>query len=162
MKNNLDIFKTLVSEEKSGWLEKAEYRQENQDWLDISFSIAVKILSVLRTNRKKSLFPKNQKELAEALDCTPQYVSKLLKGTEKLNIETISKIQKALDIIIIEKNILKKEINIVVQNESTFNKQKSPVRRDYKKMDNVISCNFRTSSKRNYSQSNEQRSVVNG
>lgn len=162
MKNNLDIFKTLVSEEKSGWLEKAEYRQENQDWLEISFSIAVKILSVLRTNRKKSLFPKNQKELAEALHCTPQYVSKLLKGTEKLNIETISKIQKALDIIIIEKNILKKEINIVVQNESTFNKQKSPVRRDYKKMDNVISCNFRTSSKRNYSQSNEQRSVVNG
>lgn len=162
MKNNLDTFKTLISEEKSGWLKKAEYRQENQDWLDISFSIAVKILSVLRTNKKKSLFPKNQKDLAEALDCTPQYVSKLLKGTEKLNIETISKIQKALDIVIIEKNIEKKEINIVVQNESTFNKQKSPVRRDYQKMDNVIRCNFRTSSKRNYSQSNEQRSVVNG
>lgn len=163
MKNNLDTFKNLISTEKSGWLEKAEYRQENQDWLDISFSIAVKILSVLRTNKKKSLFPKNQKELAEALDCTPQYVSKLLKGTEKLNIETISKIQKALDIEIIAKNIEKQKIDIILQKETVFSKQKSPVRREYQKMDNVISCNFRPSSKGNYSRLNERkRNTVNG
>jgi len=121
MKNNLDKFKALVSEEKSGWLEKAKYRQENQDWLDISFSIAIKILSVLRANKKKAIFPKNQKELAEALDCTPQYISKLLKGTEKLNIETISKIQKALNIVIIEKGIDEKKIEIFAQNESIVN-----------------------------------------
>lgn len=125
MKNNLDKFKALVSEEKSGWLDKAKYRQENQDWLDISFSIAIKILSVLRANKKKAVFPKNQKELAEALNCTPQYVSKLLKGTEKLNIETISKIQKALNIVIIEKGIDEKKIEIFAQNESIYNKQKS-------------------------------------
>lgn len=121
MKNNLDKFKVLVSEEKSGWLEKAKYRQENQDWLDISFSIAVRILSVLRANKKKAVFPKNQKELAEALNCTPQYVSKLLKGTEKLNIETISKIQKALNIVIIEKGVDKKKIKIIAQNELIAN-----------------------------------------
>jgi transcriptional regulator with XRE-family HTH domain len=76
---------------------------------------------VLRANKKKTVFPKNQKELAEALDCTPQYVSKLLKGTEKLNIETISKIQKTLNIGIIEKGIDKKKIEIIAQNVSIVN-----------------------------------------
>lgn len=160
MKNNLDKFKELISEEKSGWLDKAKYRQENQDWLDISFSIAIKILSVLRANKKKSVFPKNQKELAEALDCTPQYVSKLLKGTEKLNIETISKIQKALNIVILEKGIDKKKIEIIAQNELIVNKQKSPILKTYKKLDNVITCNFRTN--RNYSQLNEYRTAIDG
>ncbi|MCP4053318.1 helix-turn-helix domain-containing protein [Mesoflavibacter sp. CH_XMU1422-2] len=159
MKNNLDIFKTLISEEKSGWLEKAKYRQENQDWLDISFSIAIKILSVLRTNKKKEIFPKNQKELAEVLDCSPQYVSKLLKGTEKLNIETISKIQKALNIKIIDLGLNKTKIEIVAQSESIFNKNQSSTR-DYKKFDNVINCNFRTT--KNHYQSNEYSNVVNG
>lgn len=159
MKNNLDIFKTLISEEKSGWLEKAKYRQENQDWLDISFSIAIKILSVLRTNKKKAIFPKNQKELAEVLDCTPQYVSKLLKGTEKLNIETISKIQKALNIKIIDLGLNKTKIEIVAQSESIFNKNQSSTR-NYKKFDNVINCNFRTT--KNHYQSNEYSNVVNG
>lgn len=160
MKNNLDKFKALISEEKSDWLEKAQYRQENQDWLDISFSIAIKILSVLRANKKKAVFPKNQKELAEALDCTPQYVSKLLKGTEKLNIETISKIQKALNILIIEKGIDKKKIEIIAQNESIFNRQKSPILKTYKKLDNVITYNF--SSSKNSSQLNEYRTAING
>lgn len=160
MKNNLDKFKALISEEKSGWLEKAQYRQKNQDWLDISFSIAIKILSVLRANKKKAVFPKNQKELAEVLECTPQYVSKLLKGTEKLNIETISKIQKALNIVIIEKGIDKKKIEIIAQNESTFNKQKSPVLKNYKKLNNVITYNFRTH--KNYSELTEYRTAING
>lgn len=160
MKNNLDKFKALISEEKSGWLEKAQYRQKNQDWLDISFSIAIKILSVLRANKKKAVFPKNQKELAEVLECTPQYVSKLLKGTEKLNIETISKIQKALNIVIIEKGIDKKKIEIIAQNESTFNKQKSPVLKNYKKLNNVITYNFRTN--KNYSELTEYRTAING
>ena len=140
-------------------IEKAKYRQENQDWLDISFSIAIKILSVLRTNKKKEIFPKNQKELAEVLDCSPQYVSKLLKGTEKLNIETISKIQKALNIKIIDLGLNKTKIEIVAQSESIFNKNQSSTR-DYKKFDNVINCNFRTT--KNHYQSNEYSNVVNG
>lgn len=160
MKNNLEIFKALISEEKSGWLEKAKYRQENQDWLDISFSIAIKILSVLRANKKKAIFPKNQKELAEVLDCTPQYVSKLLKGTEKLNIETISKIQKALNVTIIDLGLNRTKIEIVAQSESTFNKYQSSNTKDYKKFDNVIKCNFRTS--KNYYKLNEYRNAVNG
>ena len=123
MKNNLDIFKSLISDEKSGWLQKAQYRQENQDWLDISFSISIKILSVLRLNKKNSIFPKNQKELAEELNCTPQYVNKLLKGTEKLNIETISKIQKALNITIIDVGLNRSKVETVAQGEAKIAKE---------------------------------------
>lgn len=100
--NKLDKFKALVSEEKSGWLDKAIYREENEAWLDISFAIAVKILAAFRANKKTGLFPKSQKELAEAMDCSPQYVNKLLKGTENLQLETITKIGSILNIKLIE------------------------------------------------------------
>lgn len=39
----------------------------------------------------------NQKELAQRMGCTPQYVSKILKGKENLSLETISKIEDALE-----------------------------------------------------------------
>ena len=103
MKNsNLDKFKALVSDEKSGWLDKAKYREENEAWLDISFAIAVKILAAFRANKKTGTFPKSQKELADAMDCSPQYVNKLLKGTENLQLETITKIGSILNIELIE------------------------------------------------------------
>ena len=84
------------------WLEKAEWRKANQDWLDISFSIAVKIGEVLANNKKTDTFPKNQAELAEAMHCSPQYVSKLLKGEENLQIETIVRLSKILGIALIQ------------------------------------------------------------
>lgn len=87
----------------SGWLEKAKWRQENEDWLDISFAVSVKILSALRDNKKAdNNLPKNQKELAEVMGCTPQYINKLLRGQENLQIETICKIQRILNIKLIE------------------------------------------------------------
>ncbi len=86
----------------SGWLEKAIWRQENEDWLDISFTIAVKILSALSANKKASISPRNQKELAEAMNCSAQYVNKLMRGQENLQIETICKVQRILGIKLIE------------------------------------------------------------
>jgi len=99
---NLDTFKKLISQDKSGWLEKANWRKENEEWLDVSFKIAIKIISALKMNRVKDVFPKNQKELSDALDCTPQYISKLLKGEERLGIDTISKIGNILGVKLIE------------------------------------------------------------
>ena len=42
-----------------------------------------------------------QKALAERMNCTQQYVSKILKGKENLSLETLSKIEDALGIVII-------------------------------------------------------------
>jgi len=86
----------------SAWLEKAKWRQENEDWLDISFSIAVRVGSTLSANKKADKFPKSQVELASALGCSPQYVNKLLKGEENLQIETICKISRILGITLFE------------------------------------------------------------
>ncbi len=86
----------------NSWLEKAKWQEENEDWLDISFSIAVKVLSALRTNKKTDVFPRSQKELAEAMGCSAQYVNKLVRGQENLQIETICKIQRILNVTLIE------------------------------------------------------------
>jgi len=107
MNKKIDKFKSLISEEKSGWLDKAKWREENDAWLDISFSIAVKILGALKANKKYNVFPGNQKELAEAMNCSAQYVNKVLKGAENLQLETISKIGNILNIQLIE--VLKHE-----------------------------------------------------
>jgi transcriptional regulator with XRE-family HTH domain len=96
----------------SGWLEKAKWRQENQDWLDISFAVAVKILSALNANKKANVAPKNQIELAASMGCSAQYVNKLLRGQENLQIETICKVQRILGIKLIE---VPKAISVTVQ-----------------------------------------------
>ncbi len=136
--------------DNTGWLEKAKWRQENQDWLDISFDISVYILATLRANKKEGVFPKNQKEFALLLDCTPQYVNKLLKGTEKLNIETISKIQKALGITIINLGTKALEIEIVAQQQEVYIKPKEKLVTTYQKLDNIIYCNFKTKKSKLY------------
>lgn len=87
---------------ESSWLEKAKWRQENEDWLDISFNIALKVASTLSANKKTGNFPKSQVELAEAMNCSAQYVNKLLRGQENLQIETVCKIQRILNIKLIE------------------------------------------------------------
>lgn len=43
-----------------------------------------------------------QKALAERMGCSQQYISLVLKGTENLSIETISKIENALHLEILE------------------------------------------------------------
>lgn len=93
--NTKDKLIALQSDEPSGWLERAEWRQKNRDWLLVSSRVAVKVLTHIRVNGIK------KNELAEMLDVSPQYVGKILKGQENLTLETICKIEKALNIQII-------------------------------------------------------------
>ena len=39
-----------------------------------------------------------QKMLAENMDCSQQYISKILKGRENLSLETLAKIEDALNL----------------------------------------------------------------
>ena len=43
-----------------------------------------------------------QKAVADRMDCSQQYVSRLLRGKENLSIETICKIEDSLDLQILE------------------------------------------------------------
>lgn len=81
----------------SKWRERAKFRQENKEWLNVSQNIAIQMHQKMREENI------SQKVLAERLDCSQQYVSKILKGCENLSLETIIRIEKALNIELLPK-----------------------------------------------------------
>jgi ribosome-binding protein aMBF1 (putative translation factor) len=86
----------LMAVPDTEWIKEATFREENEYWLDVSSDIA---LAVLRTLRKKEL---TQRDLAEMMGCSPQYIGKILKGSENLTLQTICKMEKVLQIKLIE------------------------------------------------------------
>ncbi len=92
---NLDRFNKIVSKGHSGWLDDAKWRKENEEWLDRSFKIALRVLSILRSTST------TQKELGKKMGVSPQHINKILKGQENLSLETISKLESALGIELI-------------------------------------------------------------
>jgi transcriptional regulator with XRE-family HTH domain len=90
-----------------------------------SQAIALKILRHIRANGI------SQKDLAERLNVAPQQVNRWVKGGENFTLETISKIENALDIQLI--NIVdtpqNNETNNVVslKKENVFEYEKSPI-----------------------------------
>ena len=114
--NNLENFLKLVSKEPASdkIVKDLLFYEENKEWLDRSANIAIKILSTLRHNRKENRFPTTQKDLAEIMNITPQQVNKMVKGTENLTLETISRVEKALDIQLID---IHNEPKILVREE---------------------------------------------
>lgn len=76
----------------------AQMSQEEKPWFNHSQMIA-NIMSA----RMKEL-GMTQKMLAENMNCTQQYISKILKGRENLSLEAISKIENALDIHFLQTN----------------------------------------------------------
>ena len=77
------------------WREEAECRQRNSRWLLYSAMISLQV-----KNRMKEMGV-TQVALAEKLNCTQQHISMMLKGNANLTLETISKLEKALDMDII-------------------------------------------------------------
>ncbi|WP_373514055.1 transcriptional regulator [Persicitalea sp.] len=91
-----------VAVEDTSFQEKAAWREANRAWLDRSAKIAIAILSTLRSNRKESKAPATQKELAENLGISPQQINKIVRGQENLTLETISRLEQALSIRLVE------------------------------------------------------------
>lgn len=99
---NIDkISERLVRESKNddSWINAAEWRQKNEYWLRVSQDIAIKILGYLRSKNM------SQKDLAALLDFSPQHVSKILKGKENFTIESICRIEKALQVKLIDTTV---------------------------------------------------------
>ncbi|MDE7437927.1 MAG: helix-turn-helix transcriptional regulator [Muribaculaceae bacterium] len=99
MKTREEILSKLnehKSSTPSKWRENAEWRMANKSWLRYSQQIAMMML-----DRMEEL-GLTQKSLAERMGCSQQYISRILKGTENLSIETISKIEAALELEILE------------------------------------------------------------
>ncbi len=91
----LEYLEAHKSETPSRWREEAEWRRANASWLRHSQMIAVKVL--LRMKQEHM----TQKTLAERMNCTQQYVSKILKGNENMSLDTLTKLEDALNISLI-------------------------------------------------------------
>ncbi len=94
--NTLEFLEKHSSKSPSTWREDAEWRRENWYWLRHSQRIAVRVLIQMKE------MGLTQKALAESMNCTQQYVSKILKGKENMSLETLSKLEHALGINIIQ------------------------------------------------------------
>ena len=82
----------------SDWREQEEAtrRAKAAGWLGYSRRIAIKAaLSMKRQNLSRA-------DLAQRMGCSPQYVSRLLKGEENLSLETICKLENALQVPILQ------------------------------------------------------------
>lgn len=91
----LEFLEAHQSETPSKWREEAEWRRKNWSWFRHSQKIAVKVLLQMKQ------MGLTQKALAERMDCTQQYVSKILKGKENMSLDTLSKLEDALGINLI-------------------------------------------------------------
>jgi antitoxin component HigA of HigAB toxin-antitoxin module len=86
----LDYLESHQSKTPSKWRDEANWRRENKVWLRHSQHIAVKMLSFMK---RENL---TQHAMAERMNCTQQYVSKILRGTENLTLETLSKLEEVM------------------------------------------------------------------
>ena len=95
----LEFLESHKSETPSTWREEAECRRDNCSWLQYSQKIAVKILLHMKQTGL------TQQALAERMNCTQQYVSKILKGNENLSLDTLSKLEEVLGMNLLSKSL---------------------------------------------------------
>lgn len=70
-------------------------KQDKKDWAEYSQLIAASM------SKRMTELGLTQQMLAEKMNCTQQYISKVLKGKKNMSLETICKIENALGIEII-------------------------------------------------------------
>lgn len=94
---------TMAEEKIDNTLGEVKNIMENkrEDWVCHSQAIAATM-----SDRMEEL-GMTQRVLAEKMNCTQQYVSKVLKGRENLSLETLCKIENALGIKILQVRINK-------------------------------------------------------
>ena len=96
MSRAIEFLEAHQSSKYSHWREDAQWRRDNEYWLKYSRFIT---LQVLRAMEEQSV---TQVELAKRMGCTQQYVSNLLKGSSNMTLETIARLENALNIDLIK------------------------------------------------------------
>lgn len=92
----LGFLESHQSETPPRFVENARWRKENASWLRWSRQVALAIIDYMQANKLK------RADLAKQLGVSPQYVSKLLSGTENLSFKSIANIEARLGINCIE------------------------------------------------------------
>ena len=95
MSKAIDFLEAHKAATPSHWRQDAEWRRDNEFWLKYARRIT---LEVHRAMDEQSV---TQVQLAERMGCSQQYVSNLLKGSSNMTLETIARLEMALDIDIL-------------------------------------------------------------
>lgn len=96
MSRAIEFLEAHQSPTPSRWREDAQWRRDNEYWLKYSRYIT---LEVMRAMDEQSV---TQVELAKRMGCTQQYVSNLLKGSSNMTLETIARLETALNLDILK------------------------------------------------------------
>ena len=84
------------SETPSRFVDEANWRKENAGWIRWSRQLATTLIGYMQDNGLK------RADLADRLGVSPQYVSRLLSGTENLSFKSIANIEEKLGISCME------------------------------------------------------------
>ncbi|MBP7179672.1 MAG: helix-turn-helix transcriptional regulator [Dysgonomonadaceae bacterium] len=106
METNREKFNKIATSTNTELLEEIAYRNANREWLRRSNRIAAKVLMALKEQKM------TQKDLAEKMSVTPQYINKIVKGGENLTTETITKLENILGIAIFADSIRDKNTKV--------------------------------------------------
>lgn len=79
----------------SNWFEKSDFRIDNKVWIKYSQKIAFKILIALREQNL------SKNDIADKLGVSLHEVNNYVKGNENFTLQTISKLENALNINLI-------------------------------------------------------------
>lgn len=88
----IDFLEKHESKTPSRFEEEARWRQENEIWLRMSRSVSLTLIDYMQEHNF------TRAALAHELKVTPQYLSRILSGTENFSIKSIAKIEAALGI----------------------------------------------------------------
>lgn len=88
----IKFLKEHESDTPSRFIEEATWRRDNASWLRWSRQLAINLIGYMQANGMK------RADLASKLGVSPQYVSKLLSGTENLSFKSIANIEDKLGI----------------------------------------------------------------
>ena len=95
--NTIDFLRSNEHKGNGDFLKQAQYLKDNWEWMKYSYAIAIKV------RRRMEELGWTQKRLAEALGCTQQHISVLLNGKVNMTLETLSKLESALNFNLIGK-----------------------------------------------------------
>lgn len=91
----IDFLRANEHHSAGTFMAEAQYLKDNWHWLKYSYAIALKVAG------RMADLGWTQKQLAEAMGCSQQHVSSLLNGKVNMTLETISKLESALQLDLI-------------------------------------------------------------
>lgn len=87
---SIGFLKTHESASSSRFEENAKWRKENKAWLNWSRNVALSLIEYMERNGL------NRNGLAERLNVSPQYVSKILSGKVNFSFKSIAELEEKL------------------------------------------------------------------